>query len=152
MSAPAGTVAPDFRGRDQHGQEFTLSGLAEPVLLFFYPFAFTAVCASELQALRERAADFGEAGVRVVAVSCDSTYALRVFADSEGFTIPLVSDFWPHGAIASAYGVFDPDRGCARRGSFLIDAERRIHWTTESPMGEARDIDDHLRRAAELVA
>lgn len=150
MSVGPGTVAPDFRARNQHGQPIELSSLAEPVLLFFYPFAFTTVCASELHALREHAPAFGTVGVRVLALSCDSPYALRVFAETEGFEADMVSDFWPHGEIAAAYGVFDSERGCARRGSFLVDTERRIRWTTESPMGEARDIAEHLRRAAEL--
>lgn len=151
MSVGPGVVAPDFRARNQHGQPIALSTLAEPVLLFFYPFAFTAVCASEMQALRDQALAFRTAGVRVLALSCDSPYALRVFAETEGFDADLVSDFWPHGEIASAYGVFDPERGCARRGSFLVDAERRIRWATESPMGEARDIGEHLLRATELT-
>ncbi|MGO1974117.1 MAG: redoxin domain-containing protein [Propionibacteriaceae bacterium] len=151
MPVGRGSVAPNFRARNQHGQHIELSTLAESALVFFYPFAFTAVCASELQGLRDRAPAFRTAGVRVLALSCDSPYALRVFAETEGFEADLVSDFWPHGEIASTYGVFDSERGCARRGSFLVDTERRIRWTAESAPGEARDIDEHLRRATELA-
>ena len=44
----------------------------------------------------------------VFAISTDPTYSLRVFADTDGLNFPLLSDFWPHGAVAQAYGVFDP--------------------------------------------
>ena len=114
------------------------------MVLVFYPYAFTGICTGELRALQELSADFAARGTRVVAISCDSIYSLRTFAEQEGLTFDLVSDHWPHGAIASAYGVFDTDRGCAVRGSFVLDAAGVVRWSVINEIGEARDIAAHL--------
>ena len=89
--------------------------------LVFYPFTFTSVCASELCQLRDDITDFDTAGVQVLAVSCDSRHAQKVWAQEKGYNFPVLSDFWPHGEVARAYGVFNEDLGCANRGTFLID-------------------------------
>jgi alkyl hydroperoxide reductase subunit AhpC len=71
-------------------------------------------------------------------------YALRVYAEQENFGFPLLSDFWPHGAVARAYGVFDEARGCARRGSFLIDQNGTIRWSIVTPISEPRPLAAYL--------
>lgn len=146
MSRPVvGAPAPGFSARNQHGASLELSDFAGgPVVLVFYPYAFTGICTGELRALQELSADFAARGTRVVAISCDSIYSLRTFAEQEGLTFDLVSDHWPHGAIASAYGVFDTDRGCAVRGSFVLDAAGVVRWSVINEIGEARDIAAHL--------
>ena len=152
-SGPAvGDAAPDFRTRNQHGETVTLSGLLEAgheerVLLVFYPWAFSGICTGELGALRAGHAELVEAGVRVVAVSCDAMFTLRAFADAENLPFELLSDHWPHGAIARAYGVFDDEAGCALRGSFLLDRSGTITWSVLNGIGEARDIVEHVRTA-----
>jgi alkyl hydroperoxide reductase subunit AhpC len=108
------------------------------VLLVFYPFAFSAVCGAELAELSARADELTAVGVRPLAVSTDAKYALRAYADSAGIALPLLSDFWPHGATASAYRVFDGTRGCALRGSFLIDPSGLVRWRLVHGIGEAR--------------
>ena len=143
MSVPAGAPAPRFSLRDQHGADTAVGGKAEDgraTLLVFYPFAFSEVCGSELAALRDAGEEFHGERVRLVAVSCDPMHALRGYADREGFEFPLLSDFWPHGAAARAYGVFDEARGCAGRGSFLIDADGVLRWSLINPISEARPL------------
>jgi peroxiredoxin len=144
-----GDEAPDFELRDQHAQVHRLSdyrGRAN-VLLVFYPFAFTGVCTGELAALRD---GVGVGDVQVLAISCDSVGALRAFADREGLGYPLLSDFWPHGAVASAYGVFNDVLGAADRGTFLIDRQGIVRWTVRTELGQARDVADYEKAIAEL--
>lgn len=141
-----GSVAPDFALRNQHGEVVQLAGLrGVPVLLVFYPYAFTGVCSGELTALQQSLAGFRQAGARVLAISTDTPYALRVFADQLGLGFDLLSDFWPHGEVAKAYGVFDEELGCAVRGSFVLDADGRVTWSVRNAIADARDISQHLR-------
>jgi len=113
------------------------------VLLVFYPYAFSRVCGSELTAIRKDLDDFQNDRVQVLAVSCDSLYSLRAYADAEDFGFPLLADHWPHGAAARAYGVFDEGRGCAVRGTFLIDPSGVVRWSVVNGLAEARDPDDY---------
>ena len=142
---PVGAAAPDFTLRDQHGQDVSLSGLrGAPVLLVFYPWAFSRVCTGELTGLRDVRRSVADRGGRLLALSCDPVYSLRAFAEAERLDYPLLSDFWPHGAVASAYGVFDEVRGCARRSSFLLDGAGVVRWSVHNDVAEARDVPAHL--------
>lgn len=146
MTPEAGSTARDFELPNQHGQTVRLTELrGAPVVLVFYPYAFTGVCSGELSALQEALADFTAAGARVLAVSTDTMYALRVFGDQLGLGFDLLSDFWPHGGVAKSYGVFDDELGCAVRGSFVLDADGRVTWSVRNAIGDARDIGEHLR-------
>jgi peroxiredoxin len=146
LTAPGlGCPAPDFSARNQHGETRTLSQLrGSPAVLVFFPFAFTGICTSELAGIQQHLSEFSDAGARVLAISTDTMFSLRIFAEQEGFGFDLLSDHWPHGAIASAYGAFDPVLGCALRGSFVLDAEGRVIWTVLNQIGDARDITAHL--------
>ncbi|GAA0604991.1 peroxiredoxin [Kribbella sandramycini] len=151
MTAAVGSRAPDFTTRNQHGEQIRLSQYAgRPVVLVFYPYAFSGVCTSELAALRDRPALLRAA--EFLAVSCDPMFTLRAYADAERLEFGLLTDFWPHGAIASSYGVFDPARGAARRGTFVIDAAGVIRWTVLNPNPDARNPDDYAAALAELGA
>ncbi|MEE2041586.1 peroxiredoxin [Nocardiopsis sp. CT-R113] len=146
----AGAVAPDFTLQDQYGQETALADLrGRPVLVVFYPLAFSGVCSDELADLRERHSEFEEAGAVVLAVSVDSVFSLRTWSDREGFPFALLSDFWPHGGVAEAYGVLDPRRGVARRGTFLIGADGVVRWSTVGPVSQPRDTEEYLARLRE---
>ncbi len=72
-------------------------------------------------------------------------FALRVFADQDRLEFPLLSDFWPHGEVATSYAVFDAEHGCPTRSSFVIDAGGRLRWSVHNAMGEARSVDDYVR-------
>ena len=120
MTLAIGDTAPDFTLKDQHGQDITLSSYArgKAVLIVFYPFAFSGVCTGELTGLRDRLGDFETDHSTLVAVSCDPMYTQRAVADRDGIFFPLLSDFWPHGETAKAYGVFDEISGGPKRSSF----------------------------------
>lgn len=148
MSLELGRPAPDFQLPDQHGQDTSLSSFrgAKVVTVLFYPFAFSSICTSELCALRDDLASFRGDETELLAVSCDHTFSLRAYAERDKLTYPLLSDFWPHGEVARAYGVFDEDRGAAARGTFVVDLEGLLRWQVVNPVGTGRDVDD-LRRA-----
>ena len=154
MPVEVGQQAPDFTLKDQHGQDMTLSELQgrKAVVLLFYPYAFSRICTSELGALRDDLSSFDNDDVALLAVSCDSMYALRVFSEREGLPYPLLSDFWPHGAVARTYGVFDDERGCAVRGTFVIDRSGTVRWTVQNGLPDARDVADYRAALARLAA
>ena len=138
MPVSAGDPAPDFTLLDQDRQPVTLSALrGTPVLLVFYPFAFSPLCGSELGRLRDSLSSY--AGVRVLAVSTDPVYALKAFRAQEGYDFPLLSDFWPHGATASAYGVLDERKGMALRATFLVDAAGLVRFAQVNGPGDVRE-------------
>lgn len=148
----AGTKAPDFALKNEHGETVSLSGYAgrKNVVLLFYPFAFTGVCTGELCALRDELPRFVNDEVQLLAVSNDSPFSLRVFAEQEKFGYPLLSDFWPHGEVSRAYGVFDEDKGCAVRGTFVIDKEGVVRWTVVNGLPDARDLNDYVKALESL--
>jgi peroxiredoxin len=144
-----GHPAPDFTVRNQHGESVALAELrGGPLVLVFYPWAFSSICRGELAAMRDDHNRFRAAGARVLAVSCDSMFTLRAYADAEGIDFDLLSDHWPHGAVADAYGVFDREAGCALRGTFVLDAEGVITWHMVNGIGEPRDLASVLDRLA----
>ena len=147
-----GTPAPDFALRDQFGQDVVLSSYAgrKSVLLVFFPWAFSHVCTSEMSGIRDRLDEFMTFDTEVFGISTDPTYSLRVFADTDGLNFPLLSDFWPHGAVAQAYGVFDDERGVARRSSFVIDRGGLVRWSVHNELPDGRDLDEHLARLHQL--
>lgn len=157
MTAEAGTVdvgakAPDFTLPDQHLQQVHLAGLRgdKNVLVVFYPFSFTRVCTSEMCEIRDNLAEFQNDDVQVLAISCDAPATQRVFSETEHLDYPVLSDFWPHGAAAQAYGVFDDQRGAARRGTFLIDRSGVLRWKVVNEIPDARNLDDYRKALADL--
>ncbi len=152
MTLSIGTAAPDFELNDQHGNKVSLSSFKgkKNVVLLFIPFAFTGTCTGELCAMRDDLSSFQNENVELLAVSCDSMYTQRVFAEKEGYKFPVLSDFWPHGAVAKAYGIFDEARGCALRGTFVIDKEGIVRWSVVNGLGDARSNDDYKAALAAL--
>lgn len=136
-----GASAPDFTLPSSSGAPVTLSALrGTPVVLVFFPFAFSGTCTGELCELRDNIEAFDEAGVALLGISCDPAHSLRAFAQAEGYQFQLLSDFWPHGAVSRAYGVFDEAGGLANRGSFLVDAGGILRWSVVNPRTQARPL------------
>jgi len=147
----AGDPAPDFTLPDTHGTPVHLADLrGESVLVVFFPFAFSGICTSELCELRDNIEEFESAGVRLLAVSTDPVFALKAWQEQEGFGFDLLSDFWPHGEVARAYGAFDHGSGHPLRGSFLVDADGIVRWAVVNPLGQRRDLDGYRAALAEI--
>ena len=153
MTLQIGQEAPDLTLRDQHGRRVRLSSFrgAKAVLVMFYPFAFSSVCTSELGDVRDNLSAFESDAAQVLAVSCDPVFTLRAFAEHDGLTFPLLSDFWPHGQAASAYGVFNAVRGCPQRSTFVIDKDGLLRWSVHNPMGDPRDVEEQARALSEVT-
>jgi mycoredoxin-dependent peroxiredoxin len=153
MAVEIGAEAPDFELPDQHGTPVKLSSFrgAKNVVLVFYPLAFSPVCSGELCALREDFPEVTRDDVELLTVSVDSLFAHRAWAEKESFQFSLLADFWPHGAVAKQYGVFDEARGLAIRGTFVIDKEGVVRWSVVNPIPQARDIADYQKALAELA-
>ncbi|WP_349828830.1 redoxin domain-containing protein [Brevibacterium litoralis] len=155
-----GDPAPGFDLVSRHGEQLDLSevvaraveahGPTARVLIVFYPYAFSPVCSAEMDALTALAPRFRAAGILPVGISTDPSYALDAWAAQAGIGIDLLSDFWPHGAAARAYGVFDPSRGTAIRGTFLVDADSRVVDVLMAGAGSARDFTRFLPPGTDL--
>ncbi|MBG0830641.1 peroxiredoxin [Planomonospora sp. ID67723] len=147
-----GSPAPDFELRDQHGAPVRLSDhRGDRIVLVFYPLAFSGVCHGELSALRDELLPGLPQDVRVLTVSVDSVFVQRAWADREGYGFPMLSDFWPHGQVARTYGVFDDEKGVARRGTFVIDGEGVVRWRVVNPPSQARDVAEYRQVLAGLL-
>src|SRR6266498_1729308 len=141
MPLAVGAQAPDFNLRDQNNQEVRLADFRgrKAVLLVFYPLAFTGTCRGELSEIRDNLPDYANDQVQVLTVSVDSPYSHKVWSIQQGFEFPLLADFYPHGAVAQAYGVFNETVGFANRGTFLIDADGVVRFAEMLGPGESRD-------------
>ncbi len=152
MQIQIGQQAPDFELTDQDGTVRKLSDYRgkQNVVLVFYPFAFSGICTAELCELRDDLSVFASDDTATLAVSIDSKFALKAFAEQERYSFPLLADFWPHGQVARLYGVFDEDKGMANRGTFILDKEGRIRFVTINPPGQPRDVEAYRKALAEL--
>ena len=135
MTVEIGQEAPEFTLKDQDGNDVSLSSFRgnQSVVVVFYPFTFTGVCQGELCEIRDDPSAFERGGAQVLAISCDSRHSQRIWAEEQGFTFPVLSDFWPHGEVAKAYGVFNDALGCANRATFVLDTEGVVSSTFSSP-------------------
>ncbi len=145
MSLTIGSPAPEFELSNQHGEKVSLASFKgqKNVVVLFYPFAFSGTCTGELCAIRDDLNSFQNDNVQLVAISCDPMFAQRAFSEKENYTFPVLADFWPHGVAAKAYGVFDDARGCAIRGSFIIDKAGVLRWQIVNGLGDARNLADY---------
>ena len=152
MAVEVGEQAPDFELKDQHGTPVKLSALRgdKNVVLVFYPLAFSGVCSGEMCAMRDDFPEVDRDDVELLAVSVDSGFVLRTWAERDHFNFAMLSDFWPHGAVAKSYGVFDEDKGIATRGTFIIDKSGVVRWKVVNPIPQARDIADYQKALASL--
>jgi peroxiredoxin len=154
MSVAPGDLAPEFTLKDQQGNEVALASLrgTTNVVLVFYPFTFTGVCEGELCSLRDGLSDFEAKGAQLIAISCDSRHSQRIWSEQQGYSFPVLSDFWPHGATAKAYGVFNEDLGCANRATFVIDKTGTVRATFASAnLGTPRERAEYDAALAQLT-
>lgn len=124
MAADIGSPAPDFALYDQDRNEVTLESLkGRKSLVVFIPFPFTGNCQDELCTIRDRHAELNDLDANVVAITTNPLFSNKAWADQNGLDFPVLSDFWPHGAITDAYGTFDPKVGAANRSTYVLDED-----------------------------
>jgi peroxiredoxin len=153
VTLTVGDNAPEFSLPDQDKQVVSLAELrGTPVLLVFYPFAFSGLCTGELCQLRDELAEYTAAGVTVLAISTDPTFTLKAYREQQAFDFPLLSDFWPHGAAAQAYGAFNDRAGMALRATFLVDADGKIAFAEVNAPGDVREQSGWKKAVAGVAA
>jgi peroxiredoxin len=147
-----GSKAPDFSLKNQFGETVTLRDFFEKknVILMFYPFAFTGKCTQELCTIRDERNYFVNEDTQILSISCDPVASLKIFAEEQNLTTPLLSDFWPHGKVSKDYGVFLEDLGFANRGTFVIDKAGIIRWKVVTSPGEVRNTSDYRKALSAL--
>lgn len=138
---PVGAQAPAFTLRDQNNRPVSLESYRgrKNVLLVFFPLAFTGTCESELGGIRDSLPSFENDEAAVLAVSVGPPPTHKVWSGSQGYLFPILSDFWPHGDVASAYGVLNGKNGYPNRGTFVIDREGVIRFSEMNEPGVPRD-------------
>jgi mycoredoxin-dependent peroxiredoxin len=152
MSLIIGQEAPNFTLTNQFGESVELASFRgkKNVVIVFYPFAFSGICTGELCSLRDDLGAYQNEGTELLAISCDPMYSLKAFGDAEGYKFNLLADFWPHGAVSKAYGVFNEDRGFSIRGTFVVDKAGVLRWQVVNGPGDARNAEDYKAALAAL--
>lgn len=136
-----GDTAPDFTLQEDFDSRVTLSDYRgkKKVLLFFHPFSYTEICEGEICELRDEP-DFQRDDVEILNVACDAWPIRKAYKDHLGANGRFLADFWPHGEVSKAYGVFDEDWGTCMRGTFLIDEDGVItHRVVNMGIADRRD-------------
>lgn len=138
-----GEPAPDFKLRDQDGEEVSLSDYkGRRVMLVFYPLDFSPVCSDQLSVYKEAKPQLDDSGVELVGISVDSSHAHKAFQEKLEIETTLLSDFEPKGEVARAYGSYIDGAGIANRTLVLVDGDGVVAWTHESPSpGEFPGVD-----------
>jgi peroxiredoxin len=129
-----GSPAPDFKLRDQDGEEVSLSDLkGQTSVLVFYPLDFSPVCTDQLSIYQELVSDFEARGVKLYGISVDSSFAHKAFQEKLNLTFPLLADFEPKGEVAKKFGVYDDEWGSSKRALVMIDPDGVVKWAYCSP-------------------
>jgi peroxiredoxin len=152
MPATIGQPAPDFHLRDQDNNEVSLESLlGRKALIVFIPYPFTGNCESELCSIRDHIEEFSDADANVVAITCNTRHVHKHWAVEQGYTFPILSDFWPHGAVATKYGCFDEIHGNATRTTYVLDAHGIVRDVIGTEhIGAIRDIRDYEAALARI--
>ncbi len=147
-----GDKAPDFTLLDQDRQEWTLSEAVQkgPVVLCFFPLAFTSVCTTEMECVSKDFDRWTREGMQVVGVSCDSFATLKAWADQGGYKHRLLADM--HRAVCRGYGLFWTDLNVSRRGTVIVekgaDGAPTVTWAQTREPGQAMDFESVLAAVA----
>jgi peroxiredoxin len=154
MALQVGDTAPEFELSNQFGETVSLGGLLakKPVVLVFFPLAFSGICTGELCELQENLNVFADTGIELVGISVDTKFSLKAWATQEGYDFPLLSDFWPHGDVAKKFGVFVEETGFANRATFVIGQDGVIRSAIITAPGQARDFAEYREAIGALSA
>ena len=125
-----GTRAPDFRLKDERGEDFTNASIAGHTAVFvFFPFAFSPVCTDQFQVYEEVLDELQAQGARLYGVSTDAMWSLKAFREKLGVSIPMLSDFEPKGAMSRAFGAFFEPGGMTNRALVIVDPDGIVQYS-----------------------
>jgi peroxiredoxin len=133
-----GQKAPDFTLRDENLQEVTLSSLrGQPVVMFFFPLAFSGLCTAEACAYRDDTTLFDSKGARIIGISRDSPFTQKAFKEKENLPYTLLADM--KGEVARTYGCWNEAAAIAERMTVVIDKDGKITYVEHNGPGQIRD-------------
>ena len=152
MAAEIGAQAPSFSLLDQSKNPVALDDFkGNKTLVVFIPFPFTGICEGELCAIRDNLAGLNALDANVVVITCHAVPTNQHWSDENGFEFPVLSDFWPHGAVATAYGAFNETVGAANRQTFVLDEGGTVRAIVKTDsLGTAREFDEYVEALAAL--
>jgi peroxiredoxin len=139
-----GEKGPGFTIPDQDGQNFNLYSVeGKKTLLSFHPAAFTGVCADQMKSLEANWDRFQSANTIPLGISVDTVPSKNAWAKDLGIkNVRLLSDFWPHGAVARLYGVFREKDGRSERANIILDEGKRVIFAKTYPLSQLPDIEE----------
>jgi peroxiredoxin len=142
-----GTTAPDFVAKDNKNQEIRLSAFSgKKVLLSWHPLAWTPVCTDQMRALENNWQNFQNLNTVPLGFSVDPQPSKAAWATAIAIkNVSLPSDFWPHGGIAKAYGIFNDSQGISERANIIIDENGVVKWVKVYPSAQLPDINEVLQ-------
>jgi peroxiredoxin len=148
-----GVLAPNFTLPATLGKQVELNNLrGKPVILAFYPADWSPVCGDQMVLYNEILPEFEQYGAHLLGISVDGIWSHRAFSEDRNLRFPLLSDFEPKGKVARAYGVYNDEKGTARRALFVIDSEGKIRWSYVSPPQINPGADGIIRALESMVA
>lgn len=152
MSLSVGDSAPAFTLFNQDREEVSLDALkGHKSMVVFIPFPFTGICEGELCMLRDNLAALGEFDANVVVITVHAIPTIKAWSDANHFNFSVLSDYWPHGEVAKAYGAFNDKVGAANRYTFVLDENATVRQiiSTES-LGIHREFDEYTKALAAI--
>jgi len=138
MSIQVGQAAPDFTLYDSEKNKVTLSALqGSPVVILFFPAAFTGVCTKELCSVRDNLSTYNNTNAKVFGISVDSLFALAKFKEEQQLNFTLLSDYNRDASTAfdvlyDVFPAFEMQR-VSKRAAFVIDAAGVIRYAEICP-------------------
>jgi len=150
MPLSIGDTAPDFTLYNQDREEVSLDALkGRKSLIVFIPFPFTGVCEGELCMIRDNLSALSHFDANVVAITVHAVPTIKKWAEENHFGFSVLSDYWPHGEVARAYGAFSEKNGAAVRSTFLLDENAVVRNIIHSDsLGIAREFDEYTKALA----
>jgi peroxiredoxin len=147
-----GESAPDFTLKDQEGKDFKLSDWrGKRVLLSFHPLAWTGICTDQMKALEANYQTIISLNTVPVGLSVDAVPTKKAWADSMGLKqLRILADFWPHGAVAKAYGLFREHGGTSERANVIVDEKGKVAWVKVYEISQLPDISEVINTLKKL--
>lgn len=145
MTLELGQTAPDFTLIAQDRSEVTLSSFrGSKTMVVFMPWPFSDTCTGEACTIRDNLGRLNQAEFKVLMITCHPHFTNKHWSEINGFTFPVLADFWPHGEVSKAYGAFDERFGVSRRATFFIDEDGVITDVIASgSIKDPRDFPDY---------
>jgi peroxiredoxin len=147
-----GAQVPEFELKDQNGTVISSSALrGKSVLLSFHPLAWTGVCQRQMEALEMNALVFADLNAQALGISVDSAPCKKAWAESMNVKeTPLLADFWPHGGLAQALGIFRDADGISERANVIVDGAGIVQWIKVYPIGDLPNLEDVIQVLRDL--